>query len=100
MSACVSADRTVPAMAGIVLSLDRMNRILEIDAENLIFKLTVAEDLDCSGLPACGEQVCTYDEGFIAGLLLAHTGREFTVKELDCWSSGDRVCRFEARPVD
>jgi predicted hydrocarbon binding protein len=75
-------------------------RFEEIDEENLIFKLTVAEDLDCSGLPACGEQVCTYDEGFIAGLLLAHTGREFAVKELDCWSSGDRVCRFEARPVD
>ena len=75
-------------------------RFEEIDAENLIFKLTVAEDLDCSGLPESGEQVCTYDEGFIAGLLQAHTGREFTVKELDCWSSGDRVCRFEARPVD
>jgi predicted hydrocarbon binding protein len=68
-------------------------------ADGLNFTLTVAEDLDCSGLPVTGEQVCTYDEGFIAGLLLAHTKQEFWVKEVDCWASGDRVCRFEAKPA-
>jgi hypothetical protein len=68
-------------------------------ADGLNFTLTVAEDLDCSGLPVTGEQVCTYDEGFIAGLLLAHTNQEFSVKEVDCWASGDRVCRFEASPA-
>jgi hypothetical protein len=28
-------------------------------------------------------------------LLSAHTGREFFVKEVDCWYSGDRVYRLE-----
>ncbi len=56
------------------------------------FTLTVAEDLDCSGLPMIDEEICVYDEGFIAGLLLAQTGVEFSVKEVDCWCSGDRVC--------
>jgi predicted hydrocarbon binding protein len=70
-------------------------RIEKGDVENLTFTLTVAEDLDCSGLPACDEQICTYDEGFISGLLSAHTGKEFSVKEVDCWCSGDRVCRFD-----
>jgi predicted hydrocarbon binding protein len=66
-------------------------RVEKGDLEKLTFTLTVAEDLDCSGLPACGEQICTYDEGFISGLLSAHTGKRFLVKEVDCWGSGARV---------
>ena len=56
--------------------------------------LTVAEDLDCSGLPITGESVCDYDEGFIAGILEQYTGKPYTVREIDCWATGDRVCRF------
>ena len=37
--------------------------------------LTISEDADCSGLPAIGETVCNYDEGFLAGLLTAYTGK-------------------------
>ena len=74
-------------------------RVEKSDIENLTFTITVAEDLDCSGLPVCDEEICTYDEGFIAGLLSAHTGKAFIVKEVDCWCSGDRVCRFDVRPA-
>jgi uncharacterized protein len=74
-------------------------RIEKADLENLAFTITVAEDLDCSGLPVCDEEICTYDEGFIAGLLSAYANREFTVKEVDCWCSGDRVCRFDVKLV-
>ena len=56
--------------------------------------LTVAQDLDCSGLPITNENVCSYDEGFIAGILEAYTGAKYDVREVDCWASGDRVCRF------
>ena len=62
------------------------------------FVITLAEDLDCSGLPVCDEEICVYDEGFIAGLLEGFTGTEFTVKEVDCWGTGDRICRFTADP--
>ncbi len=72
-------------------------RVEKADLDNLEIVLTVAEDLDCSGLPVCGEDICIYDEGFIAGILEAHTGKRFTVKEIDCWCSGDRVCRFAAK---
>ncbi|MHC4536456.1 MAG: V4R domain-containing protein [Planctomycetota bacterium] len=34
-------------------------RVEKGDVENLTFTLTVAEDLDCSGLPICDEQICT-----------------------------------------
>jgi len=61
--------------------------------------LTVGQDLDCSGLPVTNENVCTYDEGFIAGILEAYTGKKYDVREVDCWANGDRVCRFNGRVV-
>ena len=61
--------------------------------------LTVAEDLDCSGLPITNENVCIYDEGFIAGILNAYTGKSYDVQEINCWASGDQVCRFRAEVI-
>ena len=61
--------------------------------------LTVAEDLDCSGLPVTNENVCVYDEGFIAGILQSYTTKEYDVREINCWANGDRVCRFKGVQV-
>ena len=72
-------------------------RVEKTDLETLEMTLTVAEDLDCSGLPITEETVCDYDEGFIAGILKAYTGKDFHVKEVDCWATGDRVCRFAVK---
>ncbi|MFH0960544.1 MAG: 4-vinyl reductase [Pseudomonadota bacterium] len=74
-------------------------RIEKADMENMRFTLTVAEDLDCSGLPLTDEVVCQYDEGFISGIFEAYTGKPFHAKEIDCWASGDRVCRFDVQEV-
>ncbi len=73
-------------------------RVEEADMEKGSFVLTVAEDLDCSGLPELGHGVCVYDEGFIAGLMESFTGRPYRVKEVDCWCTGGRICRFTAEP--
>lgn len=75
-------------------------RVEQADFENNRFTLTVSEDLDCSGLPMIDEEICVYDEGFIAGLLYEQTGQNFMVKEIDCWCSGDRVCRFDVKPME
>ena len=69
-------------------------KIEEANMERLAFIVTVSEDLDCSGLPITGETVCDYDEGFIEGIFETYTGKKFQVKEIDCWSTGDRTCRF------
>jgi len=73
-------------------------RIEKSDPDTFKFIITISEDLDCSGLPVSGQTVCDYDEGFIAGIFLEYTGREFQVKEVDCWATGDRTCRFDVRP--
>ena len=70
-------------------------RMEEADFEKGEFIITVHEDLDCSGLPPTGEVVCKYDEGFLAAILEAYTNKPYKVKEIDCWSSGSRVCRFK-----
>jgi len=70
-------------------------RMESFDANTGSIILTVAQDLDCSGLPITDESVCVYDEGFIAGILEVYTGAKYEVREIDCWASGDRVCRFE-----
>jgi predicted hydrocarbon binding protein len=61
--------------------------------------VTAAQDLDCSGIPVTNETVCFYDEGFISGIFYAYTGKEYSVKEVDCWANGNRVCRFKGGPV-
>lgn len=69
-------------------------RVERADLETGSFVFTVSEDLDCSGLPELDYETCIYDEGFIAGLMESFTGKTFKVKEVDCWCTGDRTCRF------
>ncbi|MFZ5447530.1 MAG: V4R domain-containing protein [Thermodesulfobacteriota bacterium] len=74
-------------------------RVEQADLEAKSFIFTVSEDLDCSGLPELDYVICTYDEGFIAGLLESFAGIAFVVKEVDCWCTGARTCRFTAKAV-
>jgi predicted hydrocarbon binding protein len=67
------------------------------EGEHFIF--TVDEDLDCSGLPDSSDVICVYDEGFIQGILESFSGRGFAVREIDCWCTGARTCRFEAKAL-
>jgi len=69
-------------------------RVEKADPDKGEFTLTVSEDLDCSGLPDLGIEVCNYDEGFVAAIFCKYTGLTFKAKEVDCWCSGDRTCRF------
>jgi len=72
-------------------------KIEKLDLENMHLVLSVSEDLDCSGMPITENTVCVYDEGFIAGILKVFTLRNFIVKEIDCWGTGDKTCRFDIK---
>lgn len=72
-------------------------RVEKLDLKDGEVILTISEDLDCSGLPELDYEICVYDEGFICGLLESFTGLPFKVKEIDCWCTGDRTCRFRAQ---
>ena len=74
-------------------------RVEEADWETGRLVLTIAEDMDCSGLPELDYEICIFDEGFIAGILTSFTNKKYTVKEVDCWCTGDRTCRFVAKVV-
>lgn len=72
-------------------------RVEKSDLENLAFTLTVDEDLDCSGMQDTHDVICVYDEGLIQGILQEFTGKGFEVREVDCWCTGERTCRFSAK---
>ncbi len=75
-----------------VLKVERMN------LETFDFVITISEDIDCSGLPVTGDTVCDFDEGFIDGIFSEYFQKNLVVKEIDCWSTGDRTCRFRISP--
>ncbi|MEI6287342.1 MAG: 4-vinyl reductase [Bacillota bacterium] len=74
-------------------------RVEKHDALTGAITITVSEDMDCSGLPELEYEICIYDEGFIAALLEQFTGKKYRVKEVDCWCTGDRTCRFVAELI-
>lgn len=90
----VRAQEQLEAMCVGILHMEKA------DLERLEFTLTVSEDLDCSGLPDLGHVVYAYDEGFVAALFSFFAGRRCTAREVDCWSTGDRTCRFKVRPAE
>ncbi len=75
-------------------------RIESFEEETGVIMLTVSEDADCSGLPLLSETVCNYDEGFISGIMSTYMKKEYSAVEVDCWATGDRVCRFHVAPVE
>ena len=92
----VDLDKFIANLQKVLMDLKigilRIESINEVTQEIM---MAIGEDLDCSGLPLTHESVCYYDEGFIAGILETYTGKMYTVREVDCWASGDRVCRFK-----
>lgn len=72
-------------------------RLEKSNLEDMTFTITVDEDLDCSGMQDTGDVICIYDEGLIKGILQEFTGKNFDVREIDCWCAGERTCRFDAR---
>jgi len=72
-------------------------RVEKSDPDKGEFVLTASEDLDCSGVPEIGWPICQFDEGFVAGILSVFTGKHAVAKETDCWATGERFCRLEAK---
>lgn len=96
----ISLSQFISRLQALLLDLGiGILRVEEMNMDKGELTLTVSEDLDCSGLPETGSEICVYDEGFICALLESFTGSPFQVKEVDCWCTGDRTCRFRAKKL-
>ena len=76
---------------------EKLIGVLRIEEEDIAegrVVLTVGEDLECSGLPELDYETCVYDEGFISALFCSYTQMPWRAKEVDCWTTGSRTCRF------
>ena len=93
----LSFDVFIPVLQNSLIDLRiGVLNLEEFNARTGEIVLTISEDLGYSGFPVNNETACYYGEGFIAGILDSYTGKKYTVREIDCWTSGDRVYRFHA----
>lgn len=104
--AATQLDRGACPEDYLAMAMERMDalrigvlRVERADYSRMELILTVSEDLDCSGTPIIGRPICSFDEGFIAGIFERFAGRQFEVREIDCWATGAKVCRFTVRPA-
>ena len=69
---------------------------VEIVGENPL-QIRVNECISCSGLPECGETLCWFEGGFIAGCLEKIFNKKVRAKETHCAGLGDEFCQFEIK---
>jgi len=56
--------------------------------------LTIDEDLDCSGLTKLDCETDIYDDCLVSALFKRFTPESSWAKEINCWCTGARTCRF------
>ena len=75
-------------------------RIESVDEETGRITLTVSEDADCPPVSRfLVRRYATMMKVFLSGILSVYTGKPYAAIEIDCWATGDRVCRFRAEIV-
>lgn len=84
--------------------LDNINKLM-IGKMSIVYQsdnLIIFEEDECavcSGMPDIQEPMCSFEAGFIAGGLTSLFDKQIEVSETKCWGLGDKICRFEAKPV-
>lgn len=57
--------------------------------------ITIKDCFDCGDMPEVGHTLCSLDEGMIEGIYEERLGKEVTVREVECFGTGERHCRFK-----
>lgn len=73
----------------------------EIEKDNIDPLILIVNDcFDCSDMPDVGRTLCALDEGIFEGIFKASLELLVTVKELECFGTGHRHCKFDIRILD
>ncbi len=67
------------------------------DEESDTGLISIGDYLNCTGIYG-GKSLCSYEEGFISGLLYEYTKKYYSVTETECRGSGSDICRFSIKP--
>ncbi|MFW6041184.1 MAG: V4R domain-containing protein [Thermoplasmatota archaeon] len=65
---------------------------IDFDGENHII---VYDCFDCCDMPDVGETFCSLDEGLIEGIIEERLNLKVSVKEKECFGTGDNRCKFK-----
>lgn len=95
----ISRKMNVSSTAEMISTLERfcVGRVSIEEQTDDRMVVSCAECVTCSGLPNIGEAVCSFEAGFVSGVLEREYGVPMSVVETQCWGLGDRICRWEAR---
>ncbi|ABR56150.1 4-vinyl reductase 4VR [Methanococcus aeolicus Nankai-3] len=80
----------------IIFCKDHKIGMLEIVGENPL-QIRVNECICCNGLPECGETLCHFEGGLIAGCLEKIFNKKVQAIETHCAGLGDEFCQFELK---
>lgn len=71
--------------------------LLRMEETNLLegkIVLTIGENSERSSLAYADDEPSVYEEGFLAALFSCFTQKKWQAKEIDCWCSDSKTCRF------
>lgn len=71
-------------------------RMEQANEQEMRFVFTVRESLSGSRAPSTDPARCSFDEGFLSGILSSFYGRRVEVNEVESWGKEQRVSRYEA----
>ncbi|NOZ77013.1 MAG: ArsR family transcriptional regulator [Euryarchaeota archaeon] len=74
-----------------------LGTVTVLEWEPLTFLVT--DCYECSNMPDVGRTLCAFDEGILEAIFLARLGKEYRVKELECWGTGYTHCKYLALPL-
>ncbi len=60
----------------------------------------VYECFECSHMPDIGQPVCKFDEGILTKILSSKVNKPVSVKEVECYATGEDHCKFEVLILD
>ena len=79
---------------------NRALRSEDVNEETGKIILTVSEDADCSRASGSGRDGLQLATRVLSPILSLYSGKTYEAIEVDCWATGDCVCRFHAEIKD
>ncbi|APH39399.1 V4R domain-containing protein [Methanohalophilus halophilus] len=70
----------------------KLGKVQIEDTDPLTIK--VKDCFECMSMPVLGHPICSFDEGMLEGILYKITGERPSIKETECYATGDNHCLF------
>ena len=85
-------------------TLDRLKigdlRMEAYDPNTGSFEMIVRHEHGDGGMSSKYDKLNAYDEGLLCGIFDVYSGKKYDVKEVDCWTNENAMCRFVGTVIE